>query len=221
MARLKSHGRMKTPALVIVVAGFFIVLAGLFSCLNRAGADNQDTEGAKKAFAEAAVVLFHPRCMNCHPSGDAPLIRDDSQTHMFNVKRGPEGKGAGAMNCTLCHGETNKPGGAPGVANWHMPPENMPMVFQGRHARGVVPPVEGPEEKRRQDGGAGYRSPRERPPGPVGMEPRRGTDDAEDEPQGVLGEDERVGEERGGVPGVNAPEERKSGRAEDRIREKR
>ena len=131
MARLKSHGRMKTPALVIVVAGFFIVLAGLFSCLNRAGADNQDTEGAKKAFAEAAVVLFHPRCMNCHPSGDAPLIRDDSQTHMFNVKRGPEGKGAGAMNCTLCHGETNKPGGAPGVANWHMPPENMPMVFQG------------------------------------------------------------------------------------------
>jgi hypothetical protein len=51
---------------------------------------------------------------------------------MFNVKRGPEGKGVGAMNCTLCHGEANKPGGAPGVANWHMPPENMPMVFQGR-----------------------------------------------------------------------------------------
>jgi hypothetical protein len=70
--------------------------------------------------------------MNCHPSGDAPTIRDDSQPHMFNVKRGPEGKGAGAMNCTLCHGEANKPGGAPGVANWHMPPENMPMVFQSR-----------------------------------------------------------------------------------------
>ena len=94
MARLKSHGRMKTPALVILVAGFFIVLAGLFSCLNRATADNQDTEGAKKAFAEAAEVLFHPRCMNCHPSGDAPTIRDDSQPHLFNVKRGPEGKGA-------------------------------------------------------------------------------------------------------------------------------
>ena len=70
--------------------------------------------------------------MNCHPSGDAPTIRDDSQPHMFNVKRGPEGKGVGAMNCTLCHGEANKPGGSPGVANWHMPPENMPMVFQGR-----------------------------------------------------------------------------------------
>jgi hypothetical protein len=132
MARLKSHERMKTPAIVIVVAGFFIVLAGLFSCLNRATADNQDTAGAKKAFAEAAEVLLHPRCMNCHPSGDAPTIRDDSQPHQFNVKRGPEGKGVGAMNCTLCHGEANKPGGPPGVANWHMPPENMPMVFQGR-----------------------------------------------------------------------------------------
>ena len=131
MARPKSHGTMKTPVFVIFIAGLFIVLAGLFSCLNRATADNQDAEGAKKAFAEAAEVLFHPRCLNCHPSGDAPLIRDDSQTHMFNVKRGPEGKGAGAMNCSLCHGETNKPGGAPGVANWHMPPENMPMVFQG------------------------------------------------------------------------------------------
>ena len=131
MARLKNHGWTKAPALLIVAAGLVIVLAGLFSCLNRATADNQDAEGAKKAFAEAAEVLFHPRCLNCHPSGDAPLIRDDSQTHMFNVKRGPEGKGAGAMNCSLCHGETNKPGGAPGVANWHMPPENMPMVFQG------------------------------------------------------------------------------------------
>ncbi len=131
MARLKNHGQTKTLALLIVAAGLVVVLAGLFSCLNRATAGNQDSEGAKKAFAEAAEVLFHPRCLNCHPSGDAPLIRDDSQTHMFNVKRGPEGKGAGAMNCSLCHGETNKPGGAPGVANWHMPPENMPMVFQG------------------------------------------------------------------------------------------
>ena len=132
MARLKSHGRMKTPAFVIVVAGLFIILAGLFSCLNRAIADNQDTEGAKKAFAEAAEVLFHPRCLNCHPPGDAPTIRDDSQSHLFNVKRGPEGIGLGAMNCTLCHRDANQPGGPPGVANWHMPSESMPMVFQRR-----------------------------------------------------------------------------------------
>jgi hypothetical protein len=132
MARLMKNGRMKTPSLVILATGLFIVLTGLFSCLNRATADNQDTEGAKKAFTQAAEVLFHPRCLNCHPPGDAPTIRDDSQPHMFNVKRGPEGKGAGAMNCTLCHRDKNQPGGPPGVANWHMPSESMPMVFQGR-----------------------------------------------------------------------------------------
>jgi len=115
MARLKNHGRMKAPALLIVAAGLVIVLAGLFSGLNGAIADNQDAEGAKKAFAQAAEVLFHPRCLNCHPSGDAPLIRDDSQTHMFNVKRGPEGKGIGAMNCTLATGTQISPGGLPGL----------------------------------------------------------------------------------------------------------
>jgi hypothetical protein len=132
MGKLRSHGRMEAPVLVLLVAGLFFVLAGLFSCLNRATADNQNSAGAQKAFAEAALVLFHPRCLNCHPSGDAPLIRDDSQPHLFDVKRGPEGKGIGAMNCTLCHRDVNQPGGPPGVANWHMPPENMPMVFQGR-----------------------------------------------------------------------------------------
>jgi hypothetical protein len=91
-----------------------------------------DDAGARKAFLEASAVLFHPRCQNCHPAGDAPTIREDMQPHQFNVKRGPEGKGMGPMTCTLCHGETNKPGGPPGVANWHMPPENMPMIFQGR-----------------------------------------------------------------------------------------
>ena len=202
MARLKSHGRMKTPALVIVVAGIFIVLAGLLSCLNRATADNQDSAGAQKAFTEAADVLFHPRCMNCHPSGDAPTIRDDSQPHMFNVKRGPEGKGAGAMNCTLCHGEANKPGGAPGVANWHMPPENMPMVFQGRTPGELCRQLKDPKHEWRKDGRADHRTHLQRPSCPVGMEPRRGTDGPEDEPQGVLGEDERVGEKGSRLPGM-------------------
>lgn len=132
MARWKKHRQTKALFLLIAAAGLVIVLAGFFSCLNRATAGSQDAEGSKKAFAEAAEVLFHPRCLNCHPAGDAPTIRDDMQPHQFNVKRGPEGKGIAPLNCTLCHGATNKPGGAPGVVNWHMPPENVPMPFQGR-----------------------------------------------------------------------------------------
>jgi hypothetical protein len=132
MTRMQNHGRIKALTFAALAACLLIALTFVPSCLNQANADNQDSAGAQKAFTEAAGVLFHPRCLNCHPSGDAPLIRDDSQPHMFNVKRGPGGKGVGGMNCTLCHRDTNQPGGPPGVANWHMPPENMPMIFQGR-----------------------------------------------------------------------------------------
>ena len=36
---------------------------------------------------------MHPRCMNCHPSGDVPLQGDDSHLHVQNVKRGDDGQG--------------------------------------------------------------------------------------------------------------------------------
>ena len=105
-----------------------------------------DDAGAIKAFLEASAVLLHPRCLNCHPAGDAPTIRDDAQPHQFNVRRGPGGKGITPLNCTLCHGATNKPGGAPGVANWHMPPENMPMIFQGRTAGELCRQLKDPKQ---------------------------------------------------------------------------
>lgn len=119
------------------VCSFFCAaaVAGLISCAAGPAVNLQAAAGdagARNAFLEASAVLFHPRCLNCHPSGDAPLIRDDSQPHLFNVKRGPEGKGVGAMTCALCHRDANQPGGPPGAVNWHMPPQNMPMVFQDR-----------------------------------------------------------------------------------------
>src|SRR5258706_10489455 len=62
------------------------------------GADSIDYKGeqraeeSKTAFLEAYKVFMHPRCMNCHPSGDAPLQGDDSHIHLQNVTRGPDGK---------------------------------------------------------------------------------------------------------------------------------
>ncbi len=132
MARIQNHGWIKAPAFVALAACLFIALPFVPPYLSLATADDQDSAGAQKAFSEATEVLFHPRCVGCHPAGDAPLILENSQPHMFNVKRGPDGKGAGALNCTLCHRDANQPEGPPGVPNWHMPPENMPMVFQGR-----------------------------------------------------------------------------------------
>ena len=56
-------------------------------------ADRIREKESAEAFKEAYKVLMHPRCMNCHPSGDAPLQGDDSHIHAQNVTRGKDGKG--------------------------------------------------------------------------------------------------------------------------------
>jgi len=94
----------------------------------------KDDSAARAAFLAAYPVFMHPRCMNCHPSGDAPLQGDDSHPHAQNVKRGPDGKGLYALKCANCHQDANLPGEnmPPGNPNWHLPPATMRMVFQGK-----------------------------------------------------------------------------------------
>lgn len=91
-------------------------------------------EVGAKAFGEVYTVLMHPRCMNCHPTGDKPLQTDDSLPHAQNISRKSEEAG---LKCATCHGEQNSEavgvaGGPPGAPNWHLPPADMPMIFQGR-----------------------------------------------------------------------------------------
>jgi len=94
----------------------------------------KDEAASRAAFLEAYKVLMHPRCMNCHPVGDVPLQGDDSRLHPMNVQRGPEGKGKYALKCANCHQDENLPGAnmPPGNPNWHLPPPEMPMVFEGQ-----------------------------------------------------------------------------------------
>ena len=95
------------------------------------------SEESKAAFMDAYRVFIHPRCMNCHPSGDIPLQGDDSHLHLQGVKRGPDGKGLYALKCSNCHQEqhiagTNMP---PGGKGWQLPPANRKMVFEGKTPR--------------------------------------------------------------------------------------
>ena len=100
-------------------------------------ADKKDSVESVKAFMKVYKVLMSPRCMNCHPSGDAPLQGDDSHIHTMNVVRGPDGKGMYAAKCSNCHQPTNVPGQhtPPGNPKWQLPPSDMKMVFQGKTAR--------------------------------------------------------------------------------------
>ena len=94
-------------------------------------------EESKQAFLEAYKIFMHPRCMNCHPAGDVPLQGDDSHLHAQGVKRGKDGKGLYAMKCKNCHQDANLIGDnlPPGHPNWHLPPANRKMVFEGKSPR--------------------------------------------------------------------------------------
>jgi mono/diheme cytochrome c family protein len=101
---------------------------------DKSDADKKREQESADAFRQAYRVFMHPRCMNCHPAGDAPLQGDDSRIHVQNVTRGRDGKGLYAMKCANCHQSENVAGEnmPPGNPNWHLPPASMKMVFQGR-----------------------------------------------------------------------------------------
>jgi len=96
----------------------------------------KDSVASVKAFRQVYTVLMSARCMNCHPAGDIPLQGDDSHLHTMSPRRGVDGKGVYAMKCSNCHQATSTAGlhTPPGNPNWHLPPANMRMVFQGRTA---------------------------------------------------------------------------------------
>ena len=82
-------------------------------------------------------VLQHPRCLNCHPAGDAPLVGDATEPHPQNVQRGPLGVGLFAMRCNTCHLTQNVEGAhlPPGAPRWQLPTRGMPLVFEGKSSR--------------------------------------------------------------------------------------
>lgn len=113
------------PAGVLLVG---VAAAGLVGAAEPEAKVSEE-EGARH-FAEAAAVLQHARCRNCHPAGDAPLHGDDGHPHAMHVSRASTAAG---LNCTTCHRgkNTDFEHGPPGVPDWHMPPAETKMVFEG------------------------------------------------------------------------------------------
>lgn len=102
-----------------------------FSDRIRAAPD--DPAKARAAFKEASRVFFSARCANCHAAGGFPTQGDEMTQHVLDVVRGVNGRGTEDMSCTMCHQDSNAEGEGmpPGVPNWHMPPADQKMPFQG------------------------------------------------------------------------------------------
>ena len=108
---------------------------------------NQDSVESVIAFMQVYKVLMSPRCMNCHPEGDVPLVGEDSRLHSRSPRRGKDGRGLYALKCVNCHQASNLEGPEkpPLFPDWRMPPADMKMVFQGRTAEQLARQLINPE----------------------------------------------------------------------------
>lgn len=107
----------------------------------------KDSVASVVAFKQVYKVLMSPRCVNCHPKGDIPLQGDNSVIHSMQPKRGKDGKGVYAMKCANCHQPSNSPGlhTPPGNLDWHLPPADMKMVFEGKTAHELAKQLVNPK----------------------------------------------------------------------------
>lgn len=91
-------------------------------------------ERSRALFLELTRVLLHPRCKNCHPSGDTPHQGMEARLHDPPVVRGPENKGVVGMECSGCHQQHNlEYARVPGAPEWHLAPLSMAWVGRSPH----------------------------------------------------------------------------------------
>ncbi|MCP4204463.1 MAG: Isoquinoline 1-oxidoreductase subunit [bacterium] len=117
------------PGLLLVVLAFAVSTAStgsggaeLRGAEEFAGIKNK-SERSVALFTEAGKVIQHPRCVNCHPSGDSPLQGETGDLHEPPVQRG---LGPVGMRCRTCHGPDNfDPGAVPGASKWLLAPRKM------------------------------------------------------------------------------------------------
>jgi hypothetical protein len=116
--------------MILTIRALVVLLAVGGSAVTAQAQTGPAGEDSLKAWARMAEVLRHPRCLNCHPSGDAPRQTDARHLHRMLVTRGPDDRGAPAMRCQTCHQTVNTAEGrVPGAPHWHLAPR--PMGWEG------------------------------------------------------------------------------------------
>lgn len=134
---MSQHFRLRALCLMAVFAALLFRPSSVEAVKSKTGPVVSDSGISSSAFEAMMPVLRHPRCMNCHRSGDFPRQGDDSHPHLMDVRRGPDGHGANGVKCSTCHQDHNLPGihMPPGAPEWSQPSPTMPMVWEGLNDR--------------------------------------------------------------------------------------
>jgi len=138
--------RMIFRAIFIAVA-LFSALLSLPVVPAAAQVAPHDDAAAAAAFEALVPVLRHPRCINCHSTGDFPRQGDDSHRHTMRVHRGPDGHGINAVKCSTCHQDHNLVGlhTPPGAPDWGLPSPAIPMIWEGLTERQLCELLKDPD----------------------------------------------------------------------------
>jgi hypothetical protein len=141
---MRHFQRIRPSLLIMIVLG-----SVLFSLPLAAAPASRDAS----LFTAFVPVLRHPRCMNCHSTGDFPRQGDDGHPHAMEVRRGAEGHGVTAEKCTTCHQDHNLAGAhlPPGAPNWGLPPANIPMVWQGLTDSQICQSIKDPKRNKNRN----------------------------------------------------------------------
>jgi hypothetical protein len=128
--------------------GALLIGALALATVAASAADAPSRADGAAAFVDVTKVLLSPRCVNCHPAGDAPHVGDDFTVHPMKVQRGLERLG---MACQTCHREratsaSRAPGAPPAVKGWGLPPKEHPMVFEGKSAKEICEQMKDPKQ---------------------------------------------------------------------------
>jgi hypothetical protein len=148
---------MRTLLLVLAIAGCGskqppprdkLVLRAVGARELRAVADfdavRERGDRSRALFTEMARVLTHPRCINCHPSGDTPHQGMAMELHDPPVVRGPADDGVPGQECGTCHQDRNQElTRVPGAPTWHLAP--IAMAWVGKSASQICAQIKDPK----------------------------------------------------------------------------
>jgi hypothetical protein len=98
---------------------------------------------SRALFVEAGRVLTHPRCINCHPSGDVPHQGMRLALHDPPAVRGSEDRGVPGNECTSCHQDRNQElARVPGAPKWQLAP--IELAWVGKSLREICTQLKDP-----------------------------------------------------------------------------
>ena len=103
---------------------------------------------SRAIFTEAAKVLTHPRCLNCHPASDHPTQANDIHPHKPFTRRD--------VPCVSCHTDRNftlheraSYQSIPGHPRWMMAP--IEMAWQGKSIGEICRQLKDPDRNGGRD----------------------------------------------------------------------